>query len=230
LHFFNILLALLLIVSSHAIEKESTLKIQSHVKKAKVTIDFMTPGIFSLQLIEQLRDLKSKNILIRIISDRTFEESPENLLFDSSEYFSIKIIDSKFIIPHNILIIDQKEVILGGSYFPTNHLSVDHIVSIKKKTEVHKIYQSFQSTWQKIKLSKTRESLLRFQHYIDINSSENKLDSSTDKESNFVASKNGTKYYRTSSNSSHRIANKNRIYFQTEDEAKESGRTRARNF
>lgn len=224
------LLTLLLFSHSYALQKESSLKIQSHFTKAKVTIDLMTPAIFSLQMIEQLKQLKNQNILIRIISDRTFEESPENLIYDSSQYLSIKIIDSKFRIPHHILIIDQKEVFMGGAYLPAKDPLVDHITSIQNKDKVQTIYQQFQSTWQKINPSKNQDSLLRFHHYIDLNSTENKLEPSIKVESNFVASKNGKKYYRSSSKSAKRIANKNRIYFQSEEDAKKSGRSRARNF
>lgn len=213
-----------------AIEKEPNLKIQPYFNKAKVTIDYMTPGIFSLKLIDQLIQLKSKGILIRIISDRTFESFPENLIFDASKHFSIKIIDAKFKIAHNLLIIDQKEAIIGGAYFPAKQLLVDNLASIKDKNKLHNIYLNFQDTWQNIQLSQTRDSLLRFQHYIDVNSSENQIDSNTAPKSGFVASKNGKRYYRVDSKSAKRISDKNRIYFESEELAKNSGRTRARNF
>lgn len=230
MYIIKLILIVLFFSNSFGIEKENSLKIQTHLKEAKVTIDLMTPAIFSVQLIDLLKELQKQNILIRIISDRTFEESPENLIFDSSKHLPIKIIDSKFRIPHNIVIIDKKKIVLGGAYLPSNHPFIDHVVSVHDQHQVTKIYKSFQNTWQQIESANSQESLLRFQHYIDLNSRETKTESVDALESNFVASKNGKKYYRSTSKSANRIAKKNRIYFQSEEDAKESGRSRARNF
>lgn len=197
---------------------------------AKVKIDFMTPAIFSIQLIEQLKSLKNEGILIRILSDRTFEESAQNLLYDSSKNFNLKVLSSKFIIPHNIVIIDQKVVVIGGAYYPSIENKIDHTYLINDKNTIKKYYESFQNLWQKISSHDNKNRLLRFQHFIDLNSIENNTNEPNETEENFVASKNGKKYYRIKSKAANRILKKNRIYFQDEEQAKNSGRERARNF
>ncbi|MCJ8347329.1 hypothetical protein MJH12_17450 [bacterium] len=228
--FFQLFLIFLLTPFCQANESEAELKIVQHLKATEVKIDLMLPGIFSLELIRELKSFKEKGILIRIISDRTFETSAENLLFDASEYFPIKLIDSKFSIPHNLMIIDQKLVVMGGAYYPRHKHLVDHTYQIQNRKQVDSIYDNFQKIWQNIKFEDSHKRMLRFQHYIDLNSSE--VTSSTHEQdpSQFVASKNGKKYYRSTSKSARRILEKNRIYFQSEEEAQESGRSRARNF
>jgi hypothetical protein len=229
------------ISSSFSSNKEFT----DLMHKAKHRIELVTPGIFSPEIIKTIQELSSKQIRIRILTDCTFLGAPENLIdLLRDSMVSIRIIPEKLAIGHNILIIDEKETLFGGSHLKDGDSIFPKPVTLEKKPKNQNHSAQFQAIWTSINPQQSNLLLHDASFFIDTDTVSTKGNQKTDTSYNrqnrttttnnhpfpFAASKNSRSYHKSDSPFTKRIKKENLIFFATEEEAVKSGRKPASNF
>lgn len=210
------------------------------MQKAEHRLELITPGIFSTSVIKTLQELAAQQMRIRILTDCTFIEEAGNLLdmlYDTANIF-IRIIPHKFAISHNILIIDEKTVVFGGSHLIDSATVFTKNMAFEQQDK--SLAAEFQAIW--IGIDPKQSALLQkdISFFLETDTvSVNNAPANHSKRTNetkqnslqkpFAASKNSRVYHKSDSPSLKRIKKSNLIFFATEDEAKQSGRSPASN-
>jgi hypothetical protein len=234
--FIKALLALTIFIGNifaqtHLSEPETWEQILSG---AKNQIDILAPAVFSPSFVTSLKKQEQRNIPIRILLDSSYLDDPENLIPELNENFRLRVIPKAHFLPCPVVLIDKNNLYTGSDLsgnllFP--------IISSENKSTVDSYYERFLSLWKSCS-DKETESLLKSILYkleedtiTTESKSQAKVGTETKaEEGSFMASRYSSVYHKIDSPSAKRINPSNRIYFVTEEEARATGRRRAKNF
>lgn len=208
-------------------------------RSARYRIDILTPGFFSIRLSKLLKSLKEQGILIRILMDSTFLTDPENSILELHDALPLRILEDVRRIPHNLILIDQSLLYLGGEFFSDHEAQDFKPVVIQDPIQLKKTAEFFQSIWAESSLITTRALVreLEFSLETEVSASVETVTGTRGTgsrgrmvDSGFIASTRSKVYHRASSTAAQRIMPENRVYFQTEEDARKTNRKRAKNF
>jgi hypothetical protein len=225
----------LIVLSSYA----GNYKVNSYediFAKALISIDIMTPGFFSPTVVEQLLSKHQDGIVIRTLMDNTFMDSPSNLPDKLHGSVRLRILPQERKISNTFIIIDDNQVCLGGNHFDNPDDSLHLPLCLTSKDYVKEVKSNFTQLWKQCPQGATNRQIKEFSNLIDdsttVSESVNKHSTKTTQppKTRYAASIRGKVYYRENSPGVKRIKPQNIIYFETENEARATGRNRARNF
>ena len=202
------------------------------ILEAKTSVEILTPGFFSIQLVKVLNDQASKGIHIRILLDSTYLDDPSNCIGILAPNLSLRLRKEVRLIPTTVVILDRQKVLIGGDYLKDNESGFFKPLTIKGEQMIKSYIGTMQTLWAGADPNYTNQVLtaLEFRNDINLiqtNSGSRDINSTAE---GFVASINSKVYHRLNSAAAKRIKPSNRIYFKTEAEAIHSKRIRAKNF
>jgi hypothetical protein len=224
---------------SQAVETSQTSSYAQIFRQAQYRIDILTPGFFSIRLSKLLKTLKSKGILIRILTDVTFMMDPENSILELHQALPLRILDEVRRIPHNLILVDHSRLYLGGAYFSDEPNNGFEPTVIQDRIRLKKAAELFQTYWTQSSLKKTLKLVRETEFHLEnettrtsglIKKSQGASSTHQVQNRGYIASGRSKVYHRASSTAGQRIKPENRIYFQTEEDARKTNRRRAKNF
>jgi len=229
---FSFLFLQLSLITLQSANPSGWMRYEKSFLEAKSSIEILAPGFFSIHLSKALEKKASEGIHVRILLDSTYLDDPTNHIGILSENLSLRIREESRLIPLTLVILDRKKLLIGGDFLSDSDTTSFPPMELSDPPTVSSYLKKLQNLWAGADPAYTADILreLSFQTETQtILTRDQDMDSPGAKEG-FVASIHSKVYHRASSPSARRIKSKNRIYFQTEVEARQSNRVRAKNF
>ena len=187
------------------------------IQTAKNKVTIMAPGLFSAKLIRHFET--NPKIKYEIIINPESLHQPKLIIGNLPDNVSLRVLKTPYLIPHCIILIDSKKLLFGGSRLDDDKTLRFEPILIKDEDEVQKQRKKFKELWNSIDAVKNASRLSEHS-----NTLQNKTISVYSDQYEFVASRKSKVFHKYESPIAKRIKPHNRIYFNSWQEALESGR------
>ena len=189
------------------------------LQTAKRKVQIMAPGLYSSKLIRHFET--NPEIKFEIIINPESLHQPNLIIGNLPNNVSLRVLKTPDLIPHCIILLDSEKFLFGGSRLDDQKTLEFHPILVRDEKKIQNHSNKFKTLWNSIDEVKSASKIWEHSNILNdktISVSVNQY------AQQYVASRKSKIFHNSESFIAKRIKPENRIYFNSWQEAIESGR------